>query len=64
MSWDLVFKVNALRRQKKLFDDNLIERFELASERIKEIKAARGACSDDRFSDYFCKMSEFIDGTF
>ena len=43
-----------------MFDDNLIERFELASERIKEIKTAGGACSDGRFSDYFCKMSEFI----
>ena len=43
-----------------MFDDNLIERFELASERIKEIKTASGACSDGRFSDYFCKMSEFI----
>ena len=43
-----------------MFDDNLIERFELASERIKEIKTAGGACSDGRFSDYFCKMSELI----
>ena len=43
-----------------MFDDNLIERFELASERIKEIKTAGGACSVGRFSDYFCKMSEFI----
>ena len=43
-----------------MFDDNPIERFELASVSIKEITTAGGACSDGRFSDYFCKMSEFL----